>query len=104
MLVEIDLPNPDGRIRPGMFGQATITLEPPGATLALPANVVRFDEEGGSHVYVVNASNTVEVVDVQTGQDDGQQIEITAGLTGDERIVGPLLRRLKPQQRVEVEG
>ena len=102
MLIEIDLPNPDGRLRPGMFGQATITLAPPGDTLTLPARAVRYDEEGNSYVYVVNMSNQVNVTDVHTGWDSGEHIEITAGLKGDERIVGPLLRRLKPGQSVTV--
>jgi RND family efflux transporter MFP subunit len=102
MLVEIDLPNPDGRLRPGMFGQATITLADPGGTLTLPANAVRFDEQGKGYVYVVDASNQVAITEVETGIDDGEQIEITAGLKGDERIVGPLLRRLKAGQEVTI--
>jgi HlyD family secretion protein len=101
MLVEIDLPNPDGRLRPGMFGQATITLAPPGDTWTLPANAIHYDEQGNSYVYVVNASNQVTIAEVQTGLDNGEQIEITAGLNGNERIVGPLLRRLKAGQKVK---
>ena len=100
MLIEIDLPNPDGRLRPGMFGQATITLAPPNNTVTLPANAVRYDEHGNSYVYVVDSSNVVQVLEVQTGLDDGMQIEITGGLTGDERVVGPVLRRLKSGQTV----
>ncbi len=102
MLVEIDLPNPDGRLRPGMFGQATITLAPPSDTLTLPANAVRFDEQGNSYVYVVDSSNQVAITEVQTGLDNGQHIEIISGLDGNERIVGPLLGRLKPGQTVSV--
>ncbi len=102
MLVEVDLPNPDGRLRPGMFGQATITLAPPSDTLSLPAGAVRYTEQGASYVYVVSGSNDVEIVDVKTGRDHGEQIEIVEGLDGDERIVGPQLRRLKPKQKVTV--
>ena len=102
MLIEIDLPNPDGRLRPGMFGQASITLAPPGDTLTLPANAVHYDEQGNSYVYVVSTSNQVVIAEVQTGLDNGEHIEIIAGLNGNERIVGPLLRRLKPGQTVNV--
>jgi RND family efflux transporter MFP subunit len=104
MLVEIDLPNPDGRLRPGMFGQATITLAPPGDTLTLPASAVRYDEQGNSYVYVVNTANQIAIAEIQTGLDNGEHIEITAGLNGNERVVGPLLRRLKAGQKVKVEG
>jgi len=48
MLVEIDLPNPNGKLLPGMFGQATITLVPPRETLLLPAAAVRYDEVGNT--------------------------------------------------------
>ena len=104
MLVEIDLPNPDGKLRPGMFGQATIALEPPVERLTLPAAAVRHDEQGKSYVYVVNDASKIQVVDVQTGVDDGRQIEITAGLKGGERIVAAMIARLKPEQLVRVKG
>jgi len=102
MLVEIDLPNPDGRLLPGMFGEATITTEENKSRLILPANVVRYDEQGKSYVYVVNSSKEIQVVDVKTGFDDGQRIEITEGLTGDENVVAPMLGRLKQGQKVRV--
>jgi RND family efflux transporter MFP subunit len=104
LMLEIDLDNSDGTLLPGMFGQATIVLDSPAERLTLPASTVRFDEAGNSYVYVVNASSEIDVVSVQTGLDDGNQIEITAGLDGAERIVGPLLRRLKAGQKVTTEG
>ncbi len=103
MLVEIDLPNPNGKMLPGMFGQATITLVPPRETLLLPAAAVRYDEVGNSYVYVVNSANEVDVVAVQTGIDDGKLVEIASGLNGNERVVGPMRPRLKSGQKVRVE-
>ncbi|MCB9941352.1 MAG: efflux RND transporter periplasmic adaptor subunit [Planctomycetaceae bacterium] len=104
MLVEIDLPNDGGRLIPGMFGQATILLDTKADQVALPASAVRYDEKGRSYVYVVDGEGIIQVVDVATGMDDGLQIEITSGLTGRERVVGPLLYRLSAGQRVNVEG
>jgi RND family efflux transporter MFP subunit len=104
MLVEIDLKNPAGKLIPGMFGQATILLESRPDQVALPAGVVRYDKEGRSYVYVVDNDATIRVVDVVTGIDDGHQIEITSGLTGQENVVGPLLHRLSDGQTVNVEG
>lgn len=103
MMVEIEVPNPDGRLLPGMFGEATISLDPPQSRIMLPANVVRFDEKGQSSVIVVDGSNEVHVVSVTTGLDDGELIEVTAGLSGNERIVGPTLRRLREGQKVRVQ-
>lgn len=103
IMVEVDVPNPEGNLLPGMFGQATIDLEPSKSRIMLPANAVRFDEVGRSYVYVVNGSNQIDVVEVKTGLDSGEQIEITSGLTGSERVVGPTLRRLKQGQKVRIQ-
>jgi RND family efflux transporter MFP subunit len=102
MMVEIDIDNDDGRIRPGMFGQASITLAPANNSLMLPANAVRFDGKGKAYVYVVDADNKVSIAPIQTGLDDGAQIEITAGLNDSDQVVGPLLHRLKADQIVQV--
>lgn len=104
MLVEIDLQNGAGKLIPGMFGQATILLDARADQVALPASAVRYDESGRSYVYVVDGDETIQIVDVATGVDDGHQIEITSGLTGRERVVGPLLHRLSAGQKVHVEG
>ncbi|MCH5372537.1 MAG: efflux RND transporter periplasmic adaptor subunit, partial [Planctomycetes bacterium] len=103
MTVEVDLPNPDSRLLPGAFGQATIVLEAEKERLLLPSEAVRYDEHGRSYVYVVDANDKIQVVDVATGLDNGQQIEITAGLNGNERLVGALLGRLKAGQLVQTE-
>jgi RND family efflux transporter MFP subunit len=103
MLVEIDLANADGQLMPGMFGQATITLEEIRDKTFLPAAVVRYDESGKSYVYVVDENDQIDVVDLQVGWDTGELVEIVTGLNGDERIVGPMLGRLKQGQKVRVE-
>lgn len=103
MLVEIDLPNPRGKLLPGMFGQATIALETSSGKITLPAGAVRHDERGDSFVYVVNAADEIEVVPVRTGLDDGKQIEIVDGLTGDERVAAATVGRLQPGQKVRIQ-
>lgn len=101
MLVEVDLPNPELRLMPGMYGEATIVLER-AEGLVLPAGAVRHDEKGRSFVYVVDAGGTVRVVDVETGLDDGNRIQVASGLDGSERVVGPTIDRLQDGQRVRV--
>ncbi len=104
MTAEIELNNQDRKIKllPGMYGEVTITLAEREA-LVLPAGVVRYDDKGNSYVYAVGPDGTVSRVEVGTGLDDGRQIEITSGLTGNERIVTATIGRLKPGQKVRVE-
>jgi len=102
MGVEIDLENSSHRLLPGFFGKATVVLEERSDVLVLPATAVRHDEASRSYVYVVDSANRVQVVDVTTGIDDGQTIEIVDGLAGSERIVEAMIGRLKPDQEVRV--
>jgi RND family efflux transporter MFP subunit len=102
MTVEADLSNPDYAILPGMYAEATIELDEKPDALVLPAAAVRFDEEGHSRVYLVDQDNTVEVVDVSTGFDDGKQIEILSGLDENARVIDATARRLAPGQPVKI--
>lgn len=103
MQVEVDLENPDGLLLPGMYGEATISLEEMPNAMVLPATAVRFDEKGNSSVYVVGSDSTITVVPVTTGYDDGKQIQILSGLEATARVVTGKLGRLKTGQKVRVE-
>lgn len=101
MLVEAEVANPDGKLIPGMFGQASITLSTNLASTVLPARAVRFSEVGDAYVYVV-ADEKVTVVPVTTGADDGNTIEIASGLEPGQVVVDAHLQRFTDGQVVEV--
>lgn len=85
MLVEIDLDNADGRIRPGYYGQTRILLEQRDDVLAIPAAALRTD--GGAAVFAVGPDGTARRVPVTIGVADADWVEITQGLSGGERLV-----------------
>ena len=94
MLVEIDLPNADGLIRPGLYGRARIALERREHALVLPSRAVRVGD-GGAQVFVVagDASHRKNVV---LGLVDSQWTEITSGLDEAERVVADAAPRILP--------
>jgi RND family efflux transporter MFP subunit len=100
MLVEAEVDNRELKLIPGMFGQATITVEAKVATSVLPARAVRFDETGNAFVYAINSEDTIEVVPVTTGIDDGKRIEITTGVGPGQRVVDAHLKRFTSGQKV----
>ena len=85
MLVEIDLPNADGVLRPGLYGQARIALERHPHALVLPSSAVRAGD-AGAQVLVV-AGEVVHRKAVTLGLVDSQWSEITGGLDEGERVV-----------------
>jgi RND family efflux transporter MFP subunit len=103
MLVEVDLPNSTGELRPGMYGELTLVLEHKDNALVLPARVVRHDEQGHAFVYTVTSDNVVHKTAVVTGMDTGAEIEILSPLEGGERIVDATITTLNDGQRVSVQ-
>lgn len=101
MLVEIDLPNDDGRIRPGLYGQTQLLLERRERALALPVASVRFDT-GGAFVYIVGDGDTARRNAVQVGLRDGQWIEIVGGLSETERVVSSGVGILEENQPLRI--
>jgi multidrug efflux pump subunit AcrA (membrane-fusion protein) len=87
MRVEIDLPNPTGRIRKGMYGRVTIILEKGAEGLSIPsAALVGKVHDGKAAVYVVRAGKAA-LTSVRVGNDTGLRMEITAGLRTDDDVI-----------------
>jgi RND family efflux transporter MFP subunit len=70
---EIDLPNPDGILRPGMYAYATITVTPP-PIWTLPAAAVVKTADGAAAFLVKDGKATR--VNVQTGYANAQLVEL----------------------------
>ena len=102
MLVEAVIDNTDLRLVPGMFGQATITMGAKLASTVLPARAVRFDETGNAFVYVISDDETIGIVPVTTGIDDGQTIQITTGIEPGQRIVDAHRKRFASGEKVTI--
>ena len=85
MKTEIDIPNPDHTLRPGMYGNLTLNLEVHENALTVPAASLIIEKDK-KFVYKVRGGK-VEKVEIKTGIDDGIQVEVTQGLTGDEDII-----------------
>ena len=91
LTVEAVAPNPDGRLKPGLF--ATALIQQPASTPALlvPASAVET-VAGTSRVYVVKGDKVEERI-VTLGETVGEQVEITSGLqraTSSPRAEGQL--------------
>lgn len=87
MRTEVDLPNPDNRLRDGMYGGATIILEPPSPkAFTVPASCL-FDPENGKGIAYVVRDGKLHKTDVTYGKDNGVEIEILSGLSADDEVV-----------------
>lgn len=85
LLVEIRVNNPTGTLFSGAYAEVHLKL--PNATTAfiLPVNALLFRAEG-LRVVAVNDNHT-ELKPITLGHDFGSEVEVVAGLTGNESIV-----------------
>jgi len=86
LLVEIDVDNPTGTLLTGAYAEVHLKL--PGATssLILPVNALLFRSEG-LRVATVPDGQHAELKPVTLGHDFGSEVEVVAGLNGDETVI-----------------
>lgn len=86
MTTEIQVPNPDGALLPGMYVQAQLTLQVPHRVVEIPATALYSDAQG-LRVAVVDAQHRLHFVPIAIERDTGATLHVATGLTGDERVV-----------------
>ncbi len=84
MLVEVDVPNDDRKLYPGMYATARFTMTRAEGPPTVPDDTLVF-RGGEVYVPVVRDSRLV-LAKVTLGYDDGRTVEITAGIEPDEMI------------------
>jgi RND family efflux transporter MFP subunit len=83
--VEVDLDNSKGLLRPGAFVFVHFHLPPTSGSVTIPSNTLLFRTEG-LRVGVIR-NDHVQLVPVTIGQDFGNAVEITSGLTSADNVI-----------------
>jgi RND family efflux transporter MFP subunit len=84
MLIEVDLPNEDLTLYPGMYANVAITIKGSNGAPRVPDEALIFS---GERVYVpIVRDRKIHLVDVKLGLDDGIHCQVTRGLKGDETV------------------
>jgi RND family efflux transporter MFP subunit len=85
MGIEVEIPNPAARLKPGMFARVEAVVETRKAVLTVPLEALRVGE-GPPFVMVVR-NNAVEAVPVQLGAADAKDIEIAKGVAERDQVI-----------------
>ena len=100
MHTEVDVPNPGRILLPGLYAEATITLEKKGDTIAVPLQAVD-QENGQATVDVVGPSGKIESRKVVLGIQTAADAEAISGLQAGEMVVVSDRSGLKAGQAVQ---
>jgi len=92
--VQATFPNPDGKLRPGMFVQTEVTLGAPRPVVALPASAISYAPFGDSIFVVTELKDPngqtyrgVQQRFVKLGGARGDQIAVISGVNPGDEIV-----------------
>jgi membrane fusion protein, multidrug efflux system len=100
--VRVALPNANGQLRPGMIAELRIREDAEVSALTLPGEAIVRDTHGATMVFVYSPSERrVEARPVTIGSVYGTEVEITAGLRGDEQVVVGGQHRVRDGSLVE---
>jgi RND family efflux transporter MFP subunit len=82
--VEVDIPNADSRLVPGMYVEVSFTLKNP-IGVQVPAAALSFRPK--PQVAIIDDKNVIEFRDVKIGVDDGDDVQIESGLKEGDKVV-----------------
>ena len=100
--MEIEVPNPTGRLKPGMYARVELRVAQKPAALAVPRNAI-VDQAGERGVFVVDGQNA-RYRKVETGIQSPALIEVLSGLQEGERVVTTGAGALRDGDRIVLPG
>lgn len=103
MQVEVQVPNQQGKLYAGMYGQVKFLLPDDNAPIVVPADAFVFRAQGPQVVTVTN-DNRIHWQKISVGRDFGTQLEVLNGLKENTEVVMNPTDDLREGIEVQVKG
>jgi RND family efflux transporter MFP subunit len=103
MQVEVQVPNHDGKLYAGMYGQVKFLLVDQNAPIVVPANAFLFRKEGPQVATIAN-KDRIHWQNIRVGRDFGDRIEVIDGLKENIKVVMNPTDDLREGIQVEVKS
>lgn len=101
--MEIEIPNADFRLKPGMYAKVSLQVERRDNALVVP-KVALVTSEGTRGVFQATPDNRAEFRPVTVGLEDQEKAEILSGLSEGELIVTTGAGALRPNDQLVIAG
>jgi RND family efflux transporter MFP subunit len=99
MITEIEVPNPDLEIVPGMYATVVLKVEKRPESLAIPIQASALG--GATRILIVNANHEIEERPVTLGLETPSKYEVVSGLREGDLVMMGNPAQLKLGQKVE---
>ena len=101
--IEIEIPNPSFRLKPGMYARVGITTGEHDNAIVVPTNAV-VDAGGRRGVFIAQADNTAAFRPVEVGIEQDDLTEILSGVSAGDRVVTTGAAGLRDGDRFLLQG
>ncbi len=100
MHTEIDVENPDGTLKDGMYAEAKIVLNQRSGVLTVPIQALERNATGAT-VLIVNSHGAVELRQIKLGVEGSDRVEVTSGLEENDHVIIGNRSEFHPGERVQ---
>jgi RND family efflux transporter MFP subunit len=97
MDTEVDVPNPNLLLMPGMYAEVDLTLARRNRVLSIPVTAIDTNHQ----VMVVTPNNRVELRKLGVGMESSDRVEVTSGLNEGDLVVVAGRASLQPGEEVK---
>jgi RND family efflux transporter MFP subunit len=101
LLIEVDVPNPTGTLLSGAYAELHMKLPTATSAFILPVNTLLFRQEG-LRVAAVTDGKHAQLKSITLGHDFGNEVEVLAGLDGNESVIVNPPDSIEPGQEVTI--
>ena len=101
--MEIEVPNRENKLKPGMYANVTLQVDNRENVLLVPKNAL-VDSEGERGIYQPNDENRATFKRVSVGLEDNEKAEILEGLTEGEIVISTGAGALRRNDQLVVAG
>lgn len=100
MQVEVDVPNGDYKLSPGMYADVSLRVQNDPNALTIPLQAINRGANKTT-VLLVNSQNHVEEREIHTGIEGSDRIQVLSGLNEGDRVIVGNLGAYRPGQHVD---
>jgi RND family efflux transporter MFP subunit len=101
--MEVEIPNGDNKLKPGMYARINLTVEDRKNALVVPKNAV-IDFENQRGVWTPNDENRAKFVPVKLGIEGSETMEILSGLSDGDKFVTTGAAAVKNNDQLLIAG
>jgi RND family efflux transporter, MFP subunit len=101
--VWVEIPNPDGKLKPGASVRTSIVAGTLNDALVIPKSALLSSDEGGESVFIVSPDSVAHEHKVEVGIRQGDKVQILTGVSAGDQVVTAGGLGLEDGAKVEIQ-